>query len=87
MQKELSIFKALSDKTRLRIVDILIDGEKCVCEIFPKIKRTQSTTSIQLSILEKANILTSRKDGKKVIYKICDKRILDILKIIRNKKC
>ena len=47
----LEILKALSDETRLKIVEFLLDGEKCVCEIFPHVKRTQSTVSIQLSVL------------------------------------
>ena len=61
MKKELRILKALGDETRLNIVEFLLDGEKCVCEIFPHVKRTQSTTSIQLDVLRKAGILDSRK--------------------------
>ncbi len=75
MDKTLKIMKALSDATRLKIVDFLLDGEKCVCEIFPHVKRTQSTTSIQLRKLEKAGILKSRRKGKNVFYNIKDKNI------------
>ncbi len=75
MDKTLKIMKALSDATRLKIVDFLLDGEKCVCEIFPHVKRTQSTTSIQLGKLEKAGILKSRREGRNVVYSIKDKTI------------
>jgi len=85
-KETIKILKALSDETRLRIVKYLLNGEKCVCEIFPYVKRTQSTVSIQLSVLEKAGILSSRREGKKVYYKIKDKRINKILKIIEEKK-
>lgn len=76
MEGALTIFKALSDETRLKIVKFLLDGKRCVCEIFPHVKRTQSTTSIQLDVLRNAGILDSRKEGKKVFYFIKDKRVL-----------
>ena len=80
----LKIMKALSDKTRLNIVEFLLDGEKCVCEIFPHIKRTQSTTSIQLGKLEKSGILKSRRSGKKIFYSINDLRVCNIFKELGN---
>ena len=82
MRKELLTLKALSDETRLNIVEFLLDGEKCVCEIFPHIKRTQSTTSIQLDVLRKAEILGSKKVGKKVYYFISDKKVYDVFKAL-----
>lgn len=80
MEKELVMFKALSDGTRLKIVEFLLDGEKCVCEIFPHVDRTQSTTSIQLDVLKKAGILDSRKDGKRVYYFLKDDKVREILR-------
>ncbi len=82
MKKELQILKALADETRLKIVRYLLDGEKCVCEIFPHIKRTQSTTSIQLDVLRKAGILDSKKSGRKVYYFIRDKKFCDMFKAL-----
>lgn len=82
MKKELQILKALADETRLKIIEFLLDGEKCVCEIFPHVKRTQSTTSIQLDVLRKAGILNSRKEGKKVYYFISNDKICDIFKAL-----
>jgi ArsR family transcriptional regulator len=81
--KEMLVLKALSDGTRFKIVEFLLDGEKCVCEIFPHVKRTQSTVSIQLSKLEKSGILESRRDGKRIYYKIKDPRVRDILKVLK----
>ncbi|MFH1978349.1 MAG: metalloregulator ArsR/SmtB family transcription factor [Candidatus Aenigmatarchaeota archaeon] len=78
----LKIFKALSDETRLNIVDFLTDGEKCVCEIIPHTKRKQSTISIQLAKLENLGVLKSRRDGRKVYYKLSDESIKKIIKII-----
>ncbi|MFH1239936.1 MAG: metalloregulator ArsR/SmtB family transcription factor [Candidatus Diapherotrites archaeon] len=79
-KKSLKIFKALADETRLNILELLLDGERCVCEIFPKVKRTQSTVSLQLSKLEKAGLIESRREGKKIFYKIKDYRVCDVFK-------
>lgn len=84
-EDELLILKALADETRLKIVKFLKDGERCVCEIFPFVKRTQSTISIQLDILKKAGIVESRREGKKVYYQIKSKRVNKILKTLENR--
>jgi len=80
MEDGLTILKALADKTRLKIVKFLLDEEKCVCEIFPHVKKTQSTVSIHLDTLKKAGVLDFRKEGRKVYYFISDKRVYNILK-------
>jgi len=82
MKEELNILKALADETRLNIVEFLLDGEKCVCEIFPHVKRTQSTVSIHLNDLKKAGILKSRREGQKIYYHISDLRVCDIFKAL-----
>jgi len=86
MDETLKIMKLLSDKTRLNIIRFLLDGEKCVCKIFPHVKRTQSTTSIHLRKLENAGILKSRREGKKIFYSICDLRVCDVFKAVGDKK-
>jgi len=73
------IYKALSDETRIRILETLIDGEKCVCEIVPKTGRTQSTVSIQLNKLENMGILSSRREGKSVYYKISSNKVRSLI--------
>lgn len=85
MRDDLKIFKALSDKTRLKIVKFLLDGEKCVCQIFPHVKRTQSTVSIQLAKLEKLGIVKSRRVGKKIFYRIKDYKVCDVFRILGHK--
>jgi ArsR family transcriptional regulator, arsenate/arsenite/antimonite-responsive transcriptional repressor len=86
MEKNLAIFKALSDNTRLSIVRYLLHGEKCVCDIVTQAKRTQSTVSIQLGKLEKWGILVSKREGKWMHYRIRDKRIYAIFKILERKQ-
>ena len=79
---KIKVLKALADETRLNIVELLADGELCVCQIFPKIKRTQSTVSLQLAKLERAGILESRRDGQKIYYKISNRNVLKIIKML-----
>jgi ArsR family transcriptional regulator len=82
---EINTLKSLADETRLKIVKFLINGEKCVCEIFPHVKRTQSTVSTHLGNLEKAGVLESRRDGKNIFYKIKDNRIIQLIKLLEVK--
>ena len=86
MDKKIALLKALADETRFKIVEFLLDGEKCVCEIFPYVKRTQSTVSIHLGNLEDAGILASRREGKKIFYKIKDKKVCDIFKALGDSR-
>jgi len=85
MREPLKIFRALCDETRLKIVEFLLNGEKCVCEIVPKVGRTQSTVSIQLAKLENLGIVESRREGKSVYYKLTNKKVMKILKIVNDK--
>lgn len=84
MKESLKIFKALCDETRLKIVEFLLSGEKCVCEIVPHAKRTQSTVSIQLAKLENLGIVESRREGKSVYYRLVNKKVKKILDIIKE---
>ena len=85
MKEPLILLKALSGETRLNIVRLLLGGEKCVCEIFPHVKRTQSTVSIQLGRLESWGILESRRRGKWIFYKIKDERVYSLFKALNLK--
>jgi len=76
------ILSALSDPTRLEIVEFLGKEERCVCEIVPAFGRSQSTISKHLSILHEAGILARRTDGKRTLYKMKNQNIFDLLKAV-----
>ena len=82
MTAPVELFKALSDETRLEIVELLLKGERCVCEITPHFDRTQSTISIQLKKLERLGILAQRREGKRIYYRIKELRVCDLFKAI-----
>jgi ArsR family transcriptional regulator len=79
MRGEVALLKALSDGTRFRIVEMLLPGELCVCQITPRTGRAQPTVSLQLARLERAGIVSSRREGKKVFYKIRDARVKRVI--------
>lgn len=70
LDKQADIFKALSDKSRLRILKMLQKKFLCVCEITEILKLATSTVSNHLSILKEAGFIIDDKDKKWVNYKI-----------------
>jgi ArsR family transcriptional regulator, arsenate/arsenite/antimonite-responsive transcriptional repressor len=64
----LRVFKALSDRTRLRIVRLLMDQDLCVCEIMFVLGLAQSRLSHQLRILREAGLVEDTRDGQWIIY-------------------
>lgn len=61
-------FHALSDETRLRIVDLLRGGEQCVCELTSALDMRQSLLSFHLKTLKDAGLVTDRREGRWSYY-------------------
>ncbi|MCC4769162.1 metalloregulator ArsR/SmtB family transcription factor [Methanosarcina sp. DH2] len=80
-EENLQLFKALSEETRYKIIKVLLDGEKCACEIPELIGKTQSNTSMHLAKLQDWGIVKARKDGKMRLYSIDDEKVRKILRI------
>lgn len=74
--------KALSHPTRIKIVKYLKEGERCVCEIFPYLGEEQSNISRHLAALKRAGILSSRKEGVSVYYRVQDENVFKILDLV-----
>lgn len=73
------VLKSLAQPTRLKIIDFLRDGERCVCEIFPAIDEEQSNTSRHLSYMQTHGILSRRKDGVKIYYAVKHPEVFEII--------
>ena len=86
MKEKIKLLKALADETRMRIIQHLLDGEKCACTIVPKVGKAQSTVSGHLKILEEAGILKSRRVGTNIWYGVRSAQTKKILKILEIKK-
>jgi ArsR family transcriptional regulator, arsenate/arsenite/antimonite-responsive transcriptional repressor len=65
-----TVFKALSDETRLRILKLLEGGELCVCHVVAAFNMSQSKVSFHLGVLKTAGLLKDRKEGKWMHYRI-----------------
>ncbi len=70
MREAVKAFKAISDDTRLRIINILLVRECCVCEVVQALDISQTRASRNLSILHDAGILQMRKEGLWSLYSI-----------------
>jgi len=71
MNKKLNIkeyLNALAEPNRLAILGFLKDGEKCACEIHPKLKLLQNLSSHHLKVLKDLDLLKSRREGNKILY-------------------
>ena len=78
----IKILGALSDPTRLELLEFLAGGERCVCEILPAFQRSQSTISKHLNILYEADILERKMDGKRTLYSIKDPQVFDLIRLV-----
>lgn len=85
LEKKAKILKALGQPTRLRIMEYLRDGERCVCEIFPAIGGQQSNVSRHLAVLKQAGLVLDRRVGVSVFYQVKDPAIFKILDRLNRK--
>ena len=69
-------FKALGDRNRLRIINMLKQRVMCVCEITDILKLSQSTVSSHLRVLKEAGMIEDTKDGLWVEYRLCKDKSL-----------
>lgn len=85
-QKVVDIFALISNKTRFRILCLLSEGDFCVGDIVDTIQISNfSNISQQLRLLSMAEIVTSRRDGKRIIYHLQDQRVRDVIDYLHEK--
>ena len=73
------VFSGLADKTRLKILELLVNEELCACEVMAALDLTQPTTSHHLGILERSGLVTSRREGKWVFFRLADQKVEGLL--------
>ncbi|HEX9334047.1 MAG TPA: metalloregulator ArsR/SmtB family transcription factor [Anaerolineales bacterium] len=78
------LLKALSHSTRLAILDILRDGEQCVCHMEAMLGMRQAYISQQLIILKQAGLLESRRDGLNLYYRVIKPEVFNILDTLQS---
>ena len=72
-------FKVFGDSTRVKILNVLLCAEMCVCDIARILGLSQSAVSHQLRFLKQMKLVTARRDGKTVFYTLADSHIGSIL--------
>src|SRR5512141_3385767 len=72
MNELVTIFKALSDETRLRIIKLLDQGELCVCDLVAALDLVQPKISFHLGALKEAGFIKDRRQGRWIHYRLND---------------
>ena len=72
------LFKVFGDSTRIKIINALMNGELCVCDIAAITNSTPSAISHQLRVLKQAKLVKYRKEGKSVFYSLDDEHVKEI---------
>ncbi|KIY23792.1 MULTISPECIES: ArsR/SmtB family transcription factor [Mesobacillus] len=83
-QFKADFFKALAHPLRIKILELLAEGEKSVNELQNLASSEGSAVSQQLTILRNKNIVTGTKEGNRVIYTLRDPMIMDLLSVARQ---
>ncbi len=81
---EVNVFKALADPTRLKILECVEKGERCICEIIPYTGKSQPCVSQHLKVLKNAGIVDERKDGTRIMIKISNEEIYTIVDKVKR---
>ncbi len=85
MDQLADVFRALGEKGRLKIIEILTGGEKCVCELIEEIDLSQAAISHHLMVLRKAGLIKVRREGRWGFYSL-DKEGLEKLEVFLEKE-
>lgn len=78
------VFKAISDESRLRIIDMLSCGGMCACEILEKLDISQSTLSYHMKILTDSGLVDAVRDGSWMRYVVNENRAKEVMLFIDN---
>jgi ArsR family transcriptional regulator len=82
-QVKADFFKTLAHPARIRVLELLRDGERSVGELIPEVGLESSHLSQQLAVLRRANVLQARKDGTTVRYSVTDERMFELLEVAK----
>ena len=75
------LFKAFGDPTRVEILSLLLQQERCVGDIATSIGLSQSAVSHQLRILKQIHLIKFRREGKNILYSLADDHVRTILEM------
>jgi ArsR family transcriptional regulator, lead/cadmium/zinc/bismuth-responsive transcriptional repressor len=76
-----SLYKALGDITRIRMIMALLDGEMCVCDLAAFLGLSESAVSHQLRFLREQALVKKRREGQVLYYTLDDDHVSDLLRV------
>lgn len=79
IEMKAEVLKALAQPTRLKILECLRKGEKCICELVPILNGEQSNISRHISLMQKSGLVSTRKEGVRVMVRVSDPKVFEIL--------
>lgn len=82
--KGVSLFHALSDRTRLEIMERLKEGECCVCDLTDVMKAAQSRLSFHLKVLKDAGLIVDRPEGRWVYYSLNAEALEELEAVVKS---
>ena len=84
LSQTVEFLKIISEENRLKILCLLREDEKCVCDIWQYLDLAQNLTSYHLKVLKNFGLVSSRQEGLKVIYSINKKVIKRFSELLNN---
>ena len=84
VQSVAGVFRLLGDPTRVRLVDALSHGERCVCDLASLVGLSESAVSHQLRLLRAARLVRARRSGRMAYYSLDDHHVVGLLQGTRR---
>lgn len=81
------LLKLLANEDRLLILCQLSQSELCVSDLEEQLKIQQPTLSQQLSVLRNEGVVSTRRDGKRIFYRVADEKLLQVLSVLYDLYC
>jgi ArsR family transcriptional regulator, lead/cadmium/zinc/bismuth-responsive transcriptional repressor len=79
LERAARLFRAMADAPRLRVLDLLKNGELCVTEIVAAVGEKFSTVSQRLRILRQEGLIARRREGNHIYYALSDRHVADLI--------
>jgi ArsR family transcriptional regulator len=83
-QVKADFFKVLGHPARIRVLEVLRDGERVVSEIIPAVGIEASYLSQQLGVMRRANLIQGRKEGSSVLYSVGNPMLFELLDVAKQ---
>jgi len=83
-KKQTDLLKTIAHPTRLAVLEILRDGEQCVCHMEAMLKLRQASISQQLMILRQSGLVEFRRDGLNMYYRVVKPEIFSVLDAVNS---